>query len=79
MGGGIEVSCDEEHSELVVGGVAVSSGGASASFDDSVDGFGAVRCWLRLCCRRRRVRPSTCVGSGPGEQFQGWDTLVGAS
>ena len=25
---------------LVVGGVAVASGGASAQFDDSVDGFG---------------------------------------
>lgn len=23
------------------------------------------------------MRPSTCVGSGPGEQFRGWDTLVG--
>ena len=28
------------HSGLVVGGVAVASGGASAQFDDSVDGFG---------------------------------------
>ena len=25
---------------MVVGGVAVASGGASAQFDDSVDGFG---------------------------------------
>ena len=41
MGGGVEASCDEEHSESVVGGVAVASGGASAQFDDSVDGF----CW----------------------------------
>ena len=30
VGGGVEASCDEEHSELVVGGVAVASGGASA-------------------------------------------------
>ena len=30
MGGGVEASCDEEYSELVVGGVAVASGGASA-------------------------------------------------
>ena len=28
--GGIEASCDEEHSELVVSGVAVASGGASS-------------------------------------------------
>ena len=28
------------HSGLVVGGVAVASGGASAQLDDSVDGFG---------------------------------------
>ena len=28
--GGIQASCDEEHSELVVGGVAVASGGASS-------------------------------------------------
>ena len=30
MGGGVEASCDEEHSELVVGGVAVASGDSSA-------------------------------------------------
>ena len=30
VGGGVEASCDEEHSESVVGGVAVASGGASA-------------------------------------------------
>ena len=30
VGGGVSASCDEEHSELVVGGVAVASGGASA-------------------------------------------------
>ena len=43
MCGGVLASCDEEHSELVVGGVAVASGGSSAQFDDSVDGFsGAV-------------------------------------
>ena len=29
VGGGVEASCDEEHSELVVGGVGVASGGAS--------------------------------------------------
>jgi len=29
-GGGISASCDEEHSELVVGGIAVASGGASS-------------------------------------------------
>jgi len=29
VGGGISASCDEGHSELVVGGVAVASGGAS--------------------------------------------------
>ena len=40
VGGGISASCDEEYSELVVGGVGVASGGAFASFDDSVDGFG---------------------------------------
>ena len=34
-------SGDQVHSESVVGGVAVASGGASAQFDDSVDGF----CW----------------------------------
>ena len=63
---------------MVVGGVAVASGGASAQFDDSVDGFGGVRCWLRLCRSRRRVRPSICVGSDPVGRFRGWDTLVGA-
>ena len=30
VGGGVWASCDEEHSELVVGGVGVASGGASA-------------------------------------------------
>ena len=30
VGGGIYASCDEEYSELVVGGVAVASGGVSA-------------------------------------------------
>ena len=44
----------------------------------SVDGFRAVRCLLRRCRSRRRVRPSTCVGFGPGERFRGWDRLVGA-
>ena len=34
VGGGVEASCDEEYSEFVVGGVAVASGGASASFDN---------------------------------------------
>ena len=29
VGGGISASCDEERSELVVGGVGVASGGAS--------------------------------------------------
>ena len=43
---------------MVVGGVGVASGGAFASFDDSVDGFGGVRCWLRLCRSRPSVRPS---------------------
>lgn len=40
MGGGVLASCDEERSELVVGGVSVASGDSSAHFDDSVDGFG---------------------------------------
>ena len=44
----------------------------------SVDGFGGVRYWLRLCRSRPSGRPSICVGSGPGERFRGWDTLVGA-
>ena len=30
VGGGVEASCDEEHSELVVGGVAVAFGDLSA-------------------------------------------------
>ena len=30
VGGGVWASCDEEHSELVVGGVGVASGGACA-------------------------------------------------
>ena len=37
----------------------------------SVDGFGGVRCWLRLCRSRRRVHPSTCVGSGPRRAIAG--------
>ena len=57
VGGSVDAFCDEEHSELVVGGV---------------------RCWLRLCRSRPRIRPSTCVGFGPGGRFRGWDTLVGA-
>ena len=28
----------------------------------SVDGFAAVRCWLRLCRSRPRRSPSICVG-----------------
>ena len=56
-------SCDEEHSELVVGGVAVASGGASASFDDSVEGFGGVRCWCLFLGRESFLRsPLNCVG-----------------
>lgn len=39
-GGGVEACGDEEHSESVVGGVAVASGGSSAQFYDFVDGFG---------------------------------------
>ena len=39
-GGGIQACGDEEHAESVVGGVAVASGGASAQFDNAVDGFG---------------------------------------
>ena len=39
--GGVKACGGEEHSELIVGGVAVASGGASAQLDDSVDGF----CW----------------------------------
>lgn len=38
--GGVYASCDEEHSESVVGGVSVDSGGASAHFDNAIDGFG---------------------------------------
>ena len=34
VGGGVWASCDEEHSESVVGGVAVASGGASAQLDN---------------------------------------------
>ena len=71
MGGGIWTSCDEEHSELVAGGVAVASGGASAQLDDSVDGFGAVRCLLRRYRSRRLVRPSTCVGFAPRRAISG--------
>ena len=64
MGGGISASCDEEHSELVVGGVGVASGGVSASFDDSVDGFGGVRCWCVFLGRESSLRsPLSCVAS----------------
>ena len=77
-GRGVWAYGDEERSELVVGGVGVGSGGASAWFDDAVDGFGGVRCWLGLCRSRRRVRPSTCARPGPGKRFRGWDTLVGS-
>lgn len=30
---------------------------------------------LRRYRSSRRVRPSTCVASGPGERFRGWDRL----
>ena len=40
VGGGVKAYCDEEHSETVGGGVAAAAGGASAQFNDSVDGFG---------------------------------------
>ena len=68
MGGGVYASCDEEHAELVVGGVAVASGGASVPFDDSVAGSGCVEVGQE-CVLPLALGPAQASNFGDGTRW----------